>query len=67
MADRVLALLSVRRDTVTVEALEAPLPAVGGNLTLITPRQGYGAGRAMRVTGYRLNAETDELTLNLWG
>ncbi|ASK20706.1 hypothetical protein [Halomonas sp. N3-2A] len=67
VADRVLDLLSVRRDTVTVEALESPLPAVGGNLTLITPRQGYGAGRAMRVTGYRLNAETDELTLNLWG
>ncbi|WP_278369813.1 hypothetical protein [Vreelandella titanicae] len=67
VAQRVLALLSVRRDTVKVEAIEAPLPTVGGNLTLITPRQGYGDGRAMRVTGYRLNAETDELTLNLWG
>ena len=67
VADRVLALLSVRRDTVTVEALEALLPEVGGNLTLITPRQGYGNGRSMRVTGYRLNAETDELTLNMWG
>lgn len=67
VADRVLTLLSVRRDTVTVEALEALLPEVGGNLTLITPRQGYGTGRYMRVTGYRLNAETSELTLNLWG
>lgn len=67
VAERVLALLGVRRDTVTVEAIEALLPTVGGNLTLITPRQGYGNGRATRVTGYRLNAETDELTLNLWG
>lgn len=67
VADRVLALLGVRRDTVTVEAVEALLPTVGGNLTLITPRQGYGAGRAMRVTGYRLNAQTDEITMNLWG
>ncbi|BCB62823.1 hypothetical protein HaloA020_35240 [Halomonas sp. A020] len=67
VANRVLALLGVRRDTVTVEANEALLPTVGGNLTLITPRQGYGVGRAMRVTGYRLNAQTDEITLNLWG
>ena len=67
VADRVLQLLSVRRDSVQVEALEAVLPTVGGNLTLITPRQGYGNGRAMRVTGYRLNAQTDELSLNLWG
>ncbi len=67
VADRVLALLGVRRDTVTVEATEALLPTVGGNLTLFTPRQGYGAGRAMRVTGFRLNAQTDEITLNLWG
>lgn len=67
VAQRVLALLSVRRDSVQVETLEAPLPTVGGNLTLITPRHGYGNGRAMRVTGYRLNAQTDELSLNLWG
>jgi hypothetical protein len=67
VADRVLALLGVRRDTVTVEANEALLPTVGGNLTLITPRQGYGAGRTMRVTGYRLNAQTNELSLKLWG
>lgn len=67
VAQRVLTLLSVRRDTVQIEANEALLPTVGGNLTLITPRQGYGAGRAMRVTGYRLNAQTNDLTLNLWG
>lgn len=67
VANRVLELLSVRRDTVQVEAVEALLPAVGGNLTLITPRQGYGNGRAMRVTGYRLDAQTNELSLNLWG
>ncbi|WFE73112.1 hypothetical protein P8S55_08435 [Halomonas sp. M1] len=67
VAARVLALLGVRRDTVTVEAIETLLPTVGGNLTLITPRLGYTEGRAMRVTGYRLNAQTDELSLNLWG
>lgn len=67
VAERVLALLSVRRDTVTIEGNDPLLPTVGGNLTLITPRQGYGSGRAMRVTGYRLNAQTNELTLNLWG
>ncbi|HDZ48781.1 hypothetical protein LCGC14_0074510 [marine sediment metagenome] len=67
VAQRVLTLLGVRRDTVTVEAMEALIPTVSGNLTLITPRQGYGNGRAMRVTGFRLNAQTDELTLNLWG
>lgn len=67
VANRVLALLGVRRDTVTVEAIETLLPTVGGNLTLITPRQGYEEGRAMRVTGFRLNAQTEEITLNLWG
>lgn len=67
VAERVLSLLGVRRDSVTIDAMEALVPGVGGNLTLVTPRQGYGAGRAMRVTGYRLNAQTNELTLNLWG
>ncbi|WP_447926951.1 hypothetical protein [Vreelandella sp. EE27] len=67
VAQRVLELLSPRRDTVQVDAHEAPLPTQGMNLTLITPRQSYGAGRAMRVTGYRLDAETNALLLNLWG
>lgn len=67
VAERVLALLSGRRDSVSVDAIDAVLPEVGGNLTLYTPRHGYGEGRAMRVTGYRLDAQTNELTLNLWG
>lgn len=67
VAQRVLELLSPRRDTVQVDAREAPVPTQGKNLTLITPRQGYGAGRAMRVTGFRLDADTNALSLNLWG
>ena len=67
VANRVLALLSVRRDTVEIEARETLTPPVGGSVTPTTPRLGYGAGRAMRVTGYRLNAENQELTLQLWG
>lgn len=67
VVERVLALLSVRRDSVSVDAIDTVLPDVGGNLTLYTPRHGYGEGRAMRVTGYRLDAQTNELTLNLWG
>ncbi|KTG26217.1 hypothetical protein AWR38_17750 [Idiomarina sp. WRN-38] len=67
VADRVLALLSVRRDTVEIEARETLTPTVGGNVTPTTPRLGYGDGRPMRVTGYRLNAENQELTLQLWG
>ncbi len=67
VAQRVLELLSPRRDTVQVDAHEALIPAQGQNLTLITPRQGYAKGRAMRVTGYRLDAETNALSLNLWG
>jgi hypothetical protein len=67
VADRVLALMSVRRDTVEIDARETLTPAIGETITLMTPRLGYSAGRDMRVTGYRLNAENQELTLQLWG
>lgn len=67
VASRVLALLSTRRDTLTIDALDALTPSIGGLATVVTPRLGYDEGRPMRVTGYRLNAETDELTINLWG
>lgn len=67
VAERILSLLSVRRDTVEIEARETLTPAVGGSVTPTTPRLGYSEGRPMRVTGYRLNAENQELTLQLWG
>lgn len=67
VANRILALLSARRDTVEIEARETLTPIVGASVTPTTPRFGYSEGRAMRVTGYRLNAENQELTLQLWG
>lgn len=67
VANRVLQLMGVRRDTLEIESLELGAPRVGESVTLVTPRLGYGAGRPLLVTGYRLNAEADELTINAWG
>ncbi|RUR51532.1 hypothetical protein [Vreelandella populi] len=67
VAGRVLQLVSVRRDTLEIESLEVIAPSVGEGVTLITPRLGYAAGRPLIITGYRLNAEADELTISAWG
>ena len=69
IADDLVALLGVRRDVVTVTARIDRLAGidVGGCVEIVTPRLGYTAGRIMRVTGYRFDAESGEIELNLWG
>lgn len=67
VATRILQLMSVRRDTLEIEALELDAPVIGESTTVITPRLGYAAGRLVLATGYRLNAAADELTINAWG
>lgn len=68
VADRVQSLLSVRRDTVTIDArVEDVEVEIGTTVRVITPRLGYSLGRDMIVTGYSLNAETGDISINLWG
>ena len=69
VATRLLNLLNVRRDSVTAEAQSVVASgfSVGASVSVVTPRLGYSTGRDMLITGYRLDAETGELNLNLWG
>lgn len=68
-ADRVLALLSPRRDSVTVEArvTSATGLRIGSTLRLETPRLGYTAGRNFLIVGREIDASNNRLTLTLWG
>ena len=69
VADRVLALLSPRRDSVTVEArvTSAAGLRIGKGLRLETPRLGYTAGRNFLIVGREIDASNNRLTLTLWG
>ncbi|UYV20909.1 hypothetical protein K1Y77_17255 (plasmid) [Halomonas qaidamensis] len=69
VADRVLALTSVRRDSVTVEArvTSAAGLRIGKGLRLETPRLGYSAGRNFLIVGREIDASNNRLTLTLWG
>ncbi|GEK50889.1 hypothetical protein [Vreelandella venusta] len=69
VADRVLALLSPRRDSVTVEArvAQAPTLRINDTIRLETSRLGYATGRDMRVVGREIDASKNRLTLTLWG
>lgn len=69
IADDLVELLGVRRDVLTITARADVLPSlpIGEWITIETPRYGYGEGRTMLVTGYRVDASTGELTINLWG
>ncbi|MDN3524359.1 hypothetical protein QWY79_03660 [Halomonas sabkhae] len=69
IADDLVELLGVRRDVVTVTARVSVLQSlsVGEWIEIETPRYGYADGRVMLVTGYRIDAITGELNINLWG
>lgn len=69
VADRVLALLSPRRDSVKVEArvTAAPTLRLGDSVRIITPRLGYAAGRDFLVVGRKPDTSRNKLTLTLWG
>ncbi len=69
VADRVLSLTSVRRDSVTVEArvTSATGLRLGNTLRLETPRLGYTAGRNFLIVGREIDASNNRLTLTLWG
>ncbi|WP_110678842.1 hypothetical protein [Salinicola sp. RZ23] len=67
-AEALLALVSVRRDRVTLEGrVSHHRLAIGERVTLVTPRQGYAAGRTLLVLGQQINARSGRLTLELWG
>jgi hypothetical protein len=69
VADRVLALLSPRRDSVTIEARVTSTAGirVGTTLRVQTPRLGYAQGRDFLVVGREIDASNNRLTLTLWG
>lgn len=69
VADRVLGLLSPRRDSVSVEARvsAAPTLRLGETLRVVTPRLGYADGRDFLIVGWRLDASRNRLSLTLWG
>ena len=69
MADRVLALLIPRRDSVTIEArvTSAAGIRVGTTLRVQTPRLSYAPGRDFLVVGREIDASNNRLTLTLWG
>ncbi len=69
VADRVLQLLSVRRDFVSLTARidQASGLVVGDSVRVVTQRLGYGVGRDFLVVGHTMNAVLGELELKLWG
>lgn len=70
-ADRLGALLAVRRDLVQYKGRLDPTTAasiaIGTVVTVDSYRLGYGAGRDFVVIGYTLDARTSKATLDLWG
>lgn len=71
VADRLLALLKVRRDLIEIDAyLDDDIAAslqIGTELRLVGPKWGYGAGRSVVVLGYLIDARVGLSTLYLWG
>lgn len=69
LADRVLSLLSPRRDSVSVTARvqAAGSIAIGDTARIITPRLGYEQGRDLLVVGREIDTARGRLTLDLWG
>lgn len=69
VSDRLLSLLSVRRDLVTVDVqIDALTPiTIGDQFTVATRRLGYNQGRDMICLGYEINAKKNRVTLELFG
>jgi hypothetical protein len=67
LADRLGALLSVRRDRLEVTARLTDPIEIGSVCTLTTPRLGYENGRDLIVVGFTLDAAKNRATLSLWG
>lgn len=69
LIDRLMPIVSVRRDTVDVEAHFSQIPvfAIGDTIKIITPRLGYNNGRRMVIVGYTLDAKKELLTLRVFG
>ncbi|MGV2930133.1 hypothetical protein ACE3G8_03825 [Vreelandella venusta] len=68
-ADDVLALLSPRRDRLTVVARVKDAGALDVNQTIriVTPRLGYTAGRNVLIVGRLVDASKNRISLTLWG
>jgi Tol biopolymer transport system component len=68
-ANRLLAMLSPRRDRLTVSAVldisTLRALSIGGVVHLRLPRYGYGSGRDFRVIGYTLDARRGRAELEL--
>ena len=69
IADRLLALVSVRRDRCTLVGRidQTNNMDIGKTITVKTSKLGYSQGRDMMVIGRELNARTGKITLDLWG
>lgn len=69
VSDRLLSLLSVRRDLVelTLRLDDVNTIKIGTDIKVITPRYGYDSGRIMKVLGLTINAKKNEVTLDLFG
>jgi len=69
VADRVLALLSPRRDSVTLTARAADVAGItiASSIRIVTPRLGYAEGRTLLVVGRTLDAGRNRIQLTLWG
>lgn len=68
-ANDVLALLSPRRDRLTVVArvVDAGGLQIQQTVRVVTPRLGYTAGRNLLVVGREVDASRNRVSLTLWG
>lgn len=67
-AERIIDLVSVRRDRVTLEGqMTAHVLDIGSGVSVRTHRLGYINARAFIVLGQQINARTGKATLELWG
>ena len=69
VANRVLGVLSVRRDSVSVDVqIDAIGPVdIGDSVTVFSRRLGYELGRVMICVGYELDARKNRIKLELFG
>lgn len=69
VADRLLTLLSVRRDLleVTFKYDEINAAVIGTNIKITIDRFGYESGKVFKVLGLTIDAKKNQMTVNLFG
>lgn len=68
-AQEVLALLSPRRDrlSITARVADAGGLTIGQTIRVVTPRLGYSEGRNLLIVGREVDASKNRISLSLWG